>query len=190
MGFYRSLFFILSAPRSEAIITCTACFDFSALCQCYEVLLTRTLCTDFLPSSEGCTLCYSLAWLVSLIGQRVSLSCKTWLGWVVSFTSRPLCAEKEPVYPLNSWLGGHESRSGRLWRTEQKMSLLCVPCSLHSSDFIRFSKRPTNAHELMNVFLLRSNHRHVSATLCLTKIKRPEISYVPLRQWRDVELPS
>ena len=27
-------------------------------------------------------------------------------------------------------------------------------------------------------------------TLCSTKIKWPDISYVPLRQWRDVQLPS
>jgi len=32
---------------------------------------------------------------------------------------------------------------------------------------------------------------HVSGgTLCSTKIKRPDISYVPLRQSRDVQLPS
>jgi hypothetical protein len=57
-----------------------------------------------------------------------------------------------------------DSRAGMDVCGEQEISLLCVPCSVHSSDFIKFSKRPTNALELMNVFLLRSNHRHVSAT--------------------------
>jgi len=29
----------------------------------------------------------------------------------------------------------------------------------------------------------------ISCKLCSTKIKRPDISYVPLRQWREVQLP-
>ena len=57
-----------------------------------------------------------------------------------------------------------DSRADLDVRGEQKISLLRVPCSVHSSDFIKFSKIPTNALELMNVFLLRGNHRHVSAT--------------------------
>jgi hypothetical protein len=134
-----------------------------ALCQCYEFLLTRTVCTDFFPGSEGCTLCYSAAWLVSLVGEWVSPSCRTWLGWVVSFTSRPLYAEKEPVYPLNRRLSGLESRSGRFRRTEN----VIIMCLMFRA-FIRFYKifKKTNKCAwIMNVFLLCSNHRHVSATL-------------------------
>jgi len=33
-------------------------------------------------------------------------------------------------------------------------------------------------------------HERFICTLCSTKIKRPDISYVPLRQSRDVHLPS
>jgi len=61
-------------------------------------------------------------------------------------------------------LGRGSSELVQQTETNLMFLVLYVPCSVHSLDILNFGKRPTGALECMNVVLLHSNHRRVSAT--------------------------
>ena len=50
------------------------------------------------------------------------------MGWVVSYTPRPLCTEERAVVPIIGWVGPKAGlgRSERVWRRESLLPPIAV----------------------------------------------------------------